>query len=299
MHKWCYVYARLRITSNLELPEWEPFLWTETLVQSDVIISLESSEKTKFRSSPAEPIITKSEFQFFIPNVGVYRIVNGAEIFVYPVATAMQNELRLFLLGTAWGALCYQRGMFAVHASAVRVGNEAVLFCATPGKGKSTISAFLAAKGYPLVSDDLCCIELRSQERPVIYSSTQRLRLWKDALVALGLDSEKLERDHFRLDKYILPWNNEKMTESVPLKAIYLLEWGTSDLVRLNGVNALRNFVSAATYRGELLEKMGLSGSYWQSCLELMQVVPVWKLSRPRDFAFMKDSVSKLELHFA
>jgi len=299
MRKWCYEYAGLRITSELELPEWVPFLHAKPFADQDVLIRLEFAVYEDFSALLAEPIISIDEYQFLVPEVGAFRITNGNEIVVRPVAEAGKNELRLFLLGSAWGALCYQRGLFALHASAVRTGNEAVLFCALQGKGKSTMTAFLAAQGYPLVSDDLCCIAMQSLERPLVYPSTQRFRLWKDALSALGWDFNELERDHFRFDKFLLPCRKTLSVGPIPLKAIYLLEWGEHNLVRLSGLNALQRFVAAATYRGELLEKMGLSGAYWQNCLELLQQVPVWELTRPKDLSIMADTVAMLESHWS
>jgi len=299
MHKWCYDYAGLRITSELELPEWESFLHARPFTDQDVVIRLEPAENEEFAALLAEPIISSNEYQFLVPEVGAFRITNGNEIVVFPLPTTGKNELRLFLLGSAWGALCYQRGLFAVHASAVRTGNEAVLFCALQGKGKSTMTAFLAAGGCALVSDDLCCIAVQYQERPLVYPSTQRFRLWKDTLAALGWNNNELERDHFRFDKFLLPSRETPDIGPIPLKAIYLLEWGEHNLVRLSGLNALQRFVAAATYRGELLEKMGLSAAYWQNCLELLQKVPVWELTRPKDLSIMADTVAMLETHWS
>lgn len=298
MLNWCYHYAGLRISSELELPEWEFFLQAKPFANQDVVIRLEPGGNEEFSALLAEPIISCDEYHFFVPEVGAYRITNGKEVVVSPAAAAGGNELRLFLLGSAWGALCYQRGLFAVHASAVCTGNEAVLFCALPGKGKSTMTAFLAAEGCPLVSDDLCCIAMQPQKRPLVYPSTQRFRLWKDALVALGWNADELERDHFRFDKFLLPWREEPIISPIPIRAIYLLEWGEHKLVRLSGLNALQRFVAAATYRGELLEKMGLSAAYWQRCLELVQNVPVWELTRPKDLTIMADTVAMLEAHW-
>jgi len=298
MRKWCYDYAGLRISSELELPEWESFLHASPFTDQDVVIRLEPAENEEFAALLAGPIISSDEYYFYVPEVGAFRITNGNEIVVYPLASVGKNELRLFLLGSAWGSLCYQRGLFAVHASAVCIGNEAVLFCALPGKGKSTMTAFLAAEGCALVSDDLCCIAMQPQERPLVYPSTQRFRLWKDALDVLGWNFNELERDHFRFDKFLLPWREEPIITPVPLRAIYLLEWGEHKLVRLSGLNALHRFVAAATYRGELLEKMGLSAAYWQRCLELVQMVPVWELTRPKDLTIMADTVAMLADHW-
>jgi hypothetical protein len=116
--------------------------------------------------------------------------------------------------------------------------------------------------------------------------------------MVLGRDSDQLERDHFRFDKYLLPWRDDALRQALPLRAIYLLEWGEAGLRRLSGLRALERFVSAATYRGELLQQMGLSGAYWQSCLQLLQKVPVWGLAREKDLTKLGDAADILAQHW-
>lgn len=297
MHKWHYMNAGLRIISDLELPEWEIFLAQGQQGQPDVVIRLEVSIPETVLALEGREYISATEYRFCVPETGSYRVTNGNDIAVVPAPGAGQRELRLFLLGSAWGALCYQRGVFAVHAGAVCVGQHAVLFCAKQGKGKSTMTACLAFKGHALVSDDLCCIDMQPPQ-PLVYPSTQRLRLWRDALTAFNRDVATLEQDHFRLDKYLLPWKEEPVITPLRLRGIYLLEWGEYGLTRLTGRNALQSFVSAATYRGALLERMGLAGPYWQRCLDLVQNVPVWQLTRPRDLTSLDRIAELLEHHW-
>ena len=135
--------------------------------------------------------------------------------------------------------------------------------------GKSTMAAWLTARGYALVSDDLTRFDIPAQGQPTIYPSAPRLKLWRDALSALEWSSAELERDHFRADKFHLPLAEDGRQQPLPLRAIYLLEWGECNIIRLSGGTAVRRFVSAATYRGALLEPMGKMGAYWQQCLEL------------------------------
>ena len=64
-------------------------------------------------------------------------------------------DVRLFLLGSVWGALALQRGLLPLHASAVGRGRTVHAFTGPPGAGKSTLAAALAARGYPLFTDDM------------------------------------------------------------------------------------------------------------------------------------------------
>jgi hypothetical protein len=56
--------------------------------------------------------------------------------------------------------------MMTLHASGVVCNNEAVLFSAEAGSGKSTLSALLQANGYKLLSDDF----LTADENACVYS---------------------------------------------------------------------------------------------------------------------------------
>ena len=73
----------------------------------------------------------------------------------------------------------------------------------------------------------------------------------------------------------------------VPPRAIYLLAWGDTTISPLSGIVALRRFVAAATYRGELLTAMGCVAAQWRRCSELLRAVSVWEFARPRDWSAM------------
>lgn len=299
MAKWRYSYSGLRVESDIELPDWrafqhpEPFDVIDVQIQADIVEKLQAIQA----ESPAANI-SVVDYSFTVRGVGHYRVTNGNEIVVTHKPDSDRGILRLFLQGSAWAGLCYQRGICAIHAGAVQVGNGAVAFCGSPGKGKSTISAWLTNRGHALLSDDLCCIDMSPKENPLLYPSAQRFRLWNDALDALGWNSEPLERDYFRMDKYIAPWSGICPNNPLPLRALYILEWGTCKLEPLSGITALQRFMNAATYRSELIEQMELSGAYWQSCLSLLQQVPVWELSRPKDLTSMDHVVDMLEKHW-
>lgn len=131
-----------------------------------------------------------------------------------------------------------------------------------------------------------------------MYLSAPRLKLWREALGALGWSSEQLDRDHFRFDKFHLSWTGDRAAQPLPLRVIYVLAWGDLSISRLTGQTALRRFVAAATYRGALLEPMGQLSAHWGRCLELVRRVPVWELKRPRDLSAMDQTVALLTSHW-
>lgn len=280
----------------MEIPEWSVFETGEPFDAPDVVIRLATSKEAPPPGDHDLPIIEAGRYCFTIPEAGHYRVTQGQEIAVTLTPGAEAREVRLFLLGSAWGALCYQRGLLALHASVVEVGDSAVAFCGATGSGKSAVAAWLTERGYRLVSDDLCRFEVPTHGPPLVYPSSPRLKLWRDALYALGRSDAGLERDHFREDKFHWPLPISSGRQPLPLRAIYLLEWGETAVARLTGVTALRRFVVAATYRGELLEPMGQVAAHWERCVALARRVPIWEFSCPRDWSAMETVIGMLRV---
>ena len=290
-----YYYSGMRIKSEMDVPEWALFERDKAFDLADVTIVLKIAGNEPAPGDNVLPVVDAHSYRFHIPGTGVYRVHHGREITVMPAPGAQARELRLFLLGSAWGALCYQRGLLALHASAVQVGDQAVVFCGEAGSGKSSAAAWLIARGHRLVGDDLCRFGVAAGQASV-YPSSPRLKLWREALGALGLSDEGLERDHFRLDKFQLPWHCA--ITPLPVRTIYLLEWGEPGLRRLTGVNALRRLIAAATYRGDLLDPMGQVAAHWKRCAEIARLAPVWEFSRPRAWPTMDAALRLLQTHW-
>ncbi len=300
MGRWYYHYSDLRVASELELPEWRVFESRHPFADPEVVICLEPA-------NPAAPLLppTPEKYSFRIEGVGEYCVSEGREIRITVQAGTGYREARLFLLGSAWGILCYQRELLVLHTSVVQVRDQAVAFCGASGSGKSSVAAWLAGQGYPPVGDDLCRIELGAEE-PRVYPSAPRLKLWRDTLAKLGWRDDDLERDHFRMDKYHVPTepgaaqsDPPALTASLRLRAIYLLAWGELGITRLTGLAALRGLVESATYRGELLESLGQVAAHWQRCAMLARGVPVYQFTRPFDWATMETAMQRLLAHWS
>jgi hypothetical protein len=294
---YAYTYAGLHIHSTIEIPEWAGFERADS-DDAEVHIDLENGSQGWETPAPDAPVVRADVYHFSVPEVGAYRVLDGREIWVAPNPAAGWREVRLFMLGSAWSALCYQRDLLVLHASVVRIKADAVAFCAHPGMGKSTLAAYLTEAGHTLVSDDLTRLELPAQGSPLIYPSARRLKLWQDALDALDWGSAVMERDHYRCEKFHLPLDGNGEVQPLPLRAIYILEWGELGLTRLTGQAALQGLVRAATYRAQLLQPMGKLGWYYRQCLALIQRIPVWQFQRPRDLERMDQAVHYLREHW-
>ena len=112
--------------------------------------------------------ILDGTFLVTIPGVARFLLTGGREIVVELIPGSTPQDVAIFLIGTVFGILLHQREHIVLHASAVRVGAKAVLFCGASGAGKSTIAAALGGHGFPLVTDDVCAVALDGEKGPVV-----------------------------------------------------------------------------------------------------------------------------------
>ncbi len=232
-----------------------------------------------------------------IQGVARYTVRGGHTIAVTPVAGAAPRAVQLYLLGSAWGALCYQRGLLPLHASAVQVGDGAVAFSGPTGAGKSSLVAALTQHGYALLSDDLCRCDLDPDGQARLWPSQPRLKLWDTALTALGAPAAGLEQDLVSEAKFHLPTPTADPAVPRPLRAFYLLEWGPAACERLTGLAAVRALVATASYRAGLLPTPRHLADHWRALAELARRVPIYRLSRPQSWAGLDATLAQLDLH--
>jgi len=222
-----------------------------------------------------------------VPEVGRFRIAGGSEILIDPVPGASERNLRVFLLGSAMGALLHQRGLLPLHANAVEFGGRAVAFLGRSGAGKSTLAAWFAGRGRQVLCDDVCAIEIDEAGAAAAMPGVPRLRLWKDALARSGRSPDDYGRSFDGQDKYDVPVAAALPERPLPLAACYLLAGGPTDdvapgkpgIVRLTAGDAVEALV-ANTYRGSFVARLGLSERHLRQCLAIARTVPVYRACR-------------------
>jgi hypothetical protein len=288
---WHYAYAGLRVRSELALPEWSGFEAPEPLEGPDVEIRLAPEAPER---APGD----EGAYFFHRPGVASYRVRLGREITVAPAPRSVPYNVRRWLLGQVWAALCYQRGLLLLHACVVEVEGGAIALCGASESGKSTLGAWLVEDGHWLLSDDLCHCELEDGGRPGVWPSAPRLKLWLDAIEALGWPEDGLERDRIRLDKFFLTLHHVRVGRPLRLRAIYLLEWGDLRISRLRGLTALTRLVAEASYRLDLLGPLSEVAAHWQRCAALAREAPIFALQRPRDWSARAGVIDLLRGHW-
>ena len=279
-----YSIFGLRIRSEVPLGEYFPQLPQD--VPPDVEIRedrIDAAEVERAGYSQVEggTLLT-------VPRVGRFLIRDGREITVDPAPESSPRNLRVFLLGSAFGALLHQRGLLPLHANAVEVDGNAVAFCGHSGAGKSTIAAWFMDRGHRVLADDVCVIAFDPGGQALAYPGIPRLRLWREALEASGRTAVGYERSFEGADKYDVPTAQERPDEPLPLSRIYLLGKATEDepkgrILRLGGVEAIDALVSN-TYRGGYLSMIGRTGEHLMACVRIARAVPIFRAHRTWGF---------------
>jgi hypothetical protein len=287
-----YVVAGLSIRSELVLPELVPLSPPGAEPDVEISIGPVPASLPGAKGSVLEAQIADNEVLVNIPKVGRYLVRAGRQVLIDPAAHVVPKDLRLFLLGSALGAIYFQRGFFPLHASVVVIQGRAVAFTGDSGAGKSTMAAWLHAQGYPLLCDDVCVIRFDEQGGPLAYPGFPRLKLWQDALDAFEIDAGELQRDYFRVDKYHLAVSDRFWIDPVPLRHINLLQFSdpgskptVEDIKPAHAVHLLRN----NTYRYEYISSLGLTESHFLDCVRLARSAAVHYLTRPRDHAALTE----------
>ena len=283
----------LSVLSELELPE---LARCEDAVSADVIVTTGSVDST---IASAGLHAAGADLVFVAEDVARFQISSGARIVVDPVPGADPRNVRLFLLGSAFGALLHQRGLLPLHANAVEVDGKAFAFMGESGAGKSTLAAWFHDHGYRVLADDVCVVGIDDDQTPRAYPGVQRLRLWSDALEAAGHPADELSRSYVTAggspDKFDFPVKPSSVARSpLPIGGLYVLDQGDrfhiQPLPGLEGAEA----IIANTYRGSYLAVAGTVRQHWQSAVDLARRVPVCRLSRSKRFDEFDDECRSL-----
>jgi hypothetical protein len=159
------------------------------------------------------------------------RYADGCEYHVDAAGTAVActwpphytvEDAATYLLGPVLGLVLRLRGIPSLHAGAVAVDGVAVALAGMAGAGKSSTTAALAARGHPLVADDVLPL-LASGAGVGVQPAYPHLRLWPDMVPAVYGPGAVLPALTPNWDKRFARLDHAFQREPLPLGAVYLL----------------------------------------------------------------------------
>jgi GTPase SAR1 family protein len=192
--------------------------------------------------------------------------------------------------------------MTPLHASAIDVADGCVTFIGDSGAGKSTLVAALAQRGYSVISDDICSLQLGTNQNVQAWPGISRIRLWEDARAALGYDGPGIEREIYGYNKYLIPVGPPRNPiQSRRLCQVFQLHRvpnGAPEVTRLQGAAAIE-VLMRHVYGLGLAERLGYKRNAFIICAAVARDVPVYRFSRPWDLAAFGQATEMLEDHLS
>ena len=223
-------------------------------------------------------------FRLHVEGVARYQVTAGSDILVEP-AGGDDHEVAIFLVGSVLGACLQQRGVLTLHASAIGTETGAVLFLGHSGAGKSTLLAALLARGHAMLADDVTGVVTGSNGRSEALPASPCLRLWADAVDALGLRERtgRWPKVRPQIDKYLVP--AERFCRGARrVRAAYVLATHNRDAIeidRLSRGDALEALLWC-TYRRRFLQELGLQAAHFRAVSAVAKQAPLVRMTRPR-----------------
>jgi hypothetical protein len=200
------------------------------------------------------------------------------------------EDLATYFLGPVMGFLLRQRHVTCLHASAVELHGNAVLFSGGAGYGKSTTAAALALGGAPVLAEDIVPLEL-TEGRYWAHPGYPRVCLWPDSVAKLTGNPETLPRLTPTWEKRFLPLDGAPAKfedERKPVGLIYLFggrsaEADAPSIEELRPREALLELVQN-TYMNWLLDRERRAEEF-DELWRVVQQVPVRRIVAHTDGA--------------
>ena len=287
--KYRYQVYGLTVDSALEIPELSPAgdAKAEVSIRIGPVAEQLDDVTERFNGIEYGPDACLLE----VPEVGRFLIENGRSITVDRRVDRKRRrghgvplaDIRLFLLGSTFGALLHQRGWLPLHVSAIESDNGVWAFTGDSGAGKSTTVGWLHRRfGWPIVSDDVSVIR-PDQSQPLLHPGPRKLKLWQDAVDHLDCHDEHLVRDLSNTPKFQLYLSDQHHYQPRPLQALVILdrcdENESPSLEKLTGTRAFEALMGAV-YRPYMAEWFREPRELMQDLVNLCNQINVYRFRR-------------------
>lgn len=275
-----------KVLSEICLPE----LLQISQLDEDVDIMINYKDLSKqwveLNGRPNQFVVKKDFVIFHLSDVGIFSIQDGKSINIYPLKSANEDQIRLYVLGTCMGALLLQRRIFPLHGSAVAINGRAYAFIGDSGAGKSTLASVFLNRGYQLLSDDVIAVSLSPTENtPIVIPSYPQQKLWQKSLSNLGINNINYRPIYGRETKFCIPVSSQYYEKPLPLSGVYELIKSDTHSVEIKEINRLTRIQTLLkhTYRSYLVPRLGIQDWHFNSSIDIINHIGMFQLHRPNN----------------
>lgn len=242
-------------------------------------------EKTKdIASDEFYCFVNAESMAFRIVNVAEY-LVSADKITVNLIREDVNQEVKTFLLGSAFGYAMILHKSVVLHGGAVAKNNKGVIITGESGAGKSTVTNGLQERGYAFIADDVCSIS-RKDNKPHINLAYPQQKLCRDAALNLGYDLSELIYINEERDKFAVRLRDNYLPEGMSFNYIFEIVLSDGDELEIKKVTGhdklqllLRN-----VYRGEgAFSTWGVPVDYMKMCLLIASSIEAYQIARPKN----------------
>jgi hypothetical protein len=271
----------LSISSQIQLPELLTNDQAE-VVEADVDIHIGRVSEDGLQDGTQLGFflsVGQSEIWFQAPDVARFLVCDGRTITIDPSPGIDEESVRVYLLGSAFGALLFQRGHLVLHGNAIRIGDQCMVCVGDSGAGKSTLAAGFMQRGYDILADDVVPVDLNCNALP----GFPRIKLWQNTADRLGIDTKNLRRITPDVEKFNYPLFNQFAQQPLPVRWVYILNSHNAAETLLEPIVGLQRFrpLRDNTYRLVFLQDMALKAEHLQLCGKLAGQIRLARITRP------------------
>jgi len=267
------------IASDIELPE---LLLSDNEVTDAVII--EGPVPKDLPCITSQGAFYQASFNDFllrVDRIGAIRVQNGDTIIVERDSFCSPEEFRIYILGSGLGALLHQKGIFAIHGSAIETDKGGLIISGVSSSGKSTLAASLVKMGFKAISDDIAAIHLRNNKL-LLHHGIPSLKLWGNVVKALSI-KEDLIKVANSLDKFRMPLQNNFRQEPIKIFRIISLSTKNSDGFEIEELNGIEKFHSLRnnTYRLQYIDGLQVTKHHFENIGVVANKIELLRIRRP------------------
>ncbi|HEX7055608.1 MAG TPA: aldolase [Bacilli bacterium] len=272
----------MRIQSEIPLPELIAANERNALPDIEILLRDMPGEWSESLFEKQYFAVLDQRVLFRFPNAARVCVENGKRILVSPMENADWDLLRIYLLGSAMGAILLQRKMLPLHGSAVAIDGRAYAFVGESGAGKSTLAAAFLHRGLPLVSDDVIAVSFAADKTPMVAPSYPQQKLWQESIAGLNMEFRRYTPLYQRTTKFAVPVLERFAAAPIPLAGVFELVPTRigEGMYPLSGLQKLPVF-RAHTYRGALLPFMRMEQWHFAMAASIASRIDVFRLYRP------------------
>ena len=168
-----------------------------------------------------------------------------------------------------------------------------VAFLGTNGRGKSTTLFALYKSGYPLVTDDILCVDCNDNHTPTVDPSYPRLKLRQDTMSFMDENLDSTPKTHIYSEKYSYLTENFS-TDKLFLNKIYFVEKGPKcELESLNPRESLMELIKSS-YCYEIFTKDEITENL-MSCSRVVDNTEIKRLKISHSYTELPNLIKIIE----